>query len=423
MSSIDWLDFFESVSLVDEVLRGTPGFGSMDFKTRDEYRKQIERLSRRSGSSEVEVTKEAVALAMEVLPADTKACDRVASIPERAEEDPGYYLISKGRDVLEKRIGFRCPLATKVRRAFRARPTAAYMAGGTLLAAAILAVPLAHAWAAESLNWSLLLLAALGFMPATDISVSLIHRLVPVLIRPSLLPKLEFAGGVPAEYKTMVVVPTLLTTRADIEEQISNLEVHYLGNPEGHLHFALVTDWIDAPKESMRGDDDLLAAAAEGIARLNALYGGPGADADRFLLYHRRRSWNETDEKWMGWERKRGKLHELNRLLRGAEDTTFVSVNGRHPGVPQGVRYVITLDADTRLPKGCAYRLVGAMAHPLNRPRFDPGVARVVGGYGILQPVITMSLPTGPASTAYQRIITGPGGVDPYALRRGFVHR
>jgi len=423
MSSIDWLDFFESVSLVDEVLRSTPGFGAMDFKTRDEYRSRIERLSRGSGCSEIEVAQEAVALALGAAPSDMSAADLAVDIPERAERDPGYYLISKGRPVLEKRIGFRRPLAAKVRRVFRTRPTAAYMAGGTILAAAILAVPLALTWAAGSGHWSLLLLAALGFVPATDISVSLIHRLVPVLIRPSLLPKLELAGGVPVEYKTMVVVPTLLTTRADIGEQISRLEVHYLGNPDGHLHFALVTDWIDAPKESMPGDDDLLAAAADGIARLNALYGDPLSDVDRFLLYHRRRSWNETDGKWMGWERKRGKLHELNRLLRGAEDTTFVAVNGRRPGVPQGVRYVITLDADTRLPKGCAYRLVGAMAHPLNRPRFDPGVGRVTDGYGILQPVITMSLPTGPASTAYQRIITGPGGVDPYAAASSDVYQ
>jgi len=266
-------------------------------------------------------------------------------------------------------------------------------------------------------------LAALGFVPATDIAVSLIHRLVPVLIRPSLLPKLEFAEGVPPEYRTMVVVPMLLTSRTDIEEQISHLEVHYLGNPAGHLHFALVTDWTDAPNENMPGDDDLLNAAANGIARLNELYGNPKCDVERFLLYHRRRSWNETDGKWMGWERKRGKLHELNRLLRGVVDTNFVPINGCYTDVPEGVRYIITLDADTRLPKGTAYRLVGAMAHPLNRPRFDPAKARVIAGYGILQPVITMLLPTGPASTAYQRIITGPGGVDPYASASSDVYQ
>ena len=138
---------------------------------------------------------------------------------------------------------------------------------------------------------------------------------------------------------------------------------------------------------------------------------------------HRRRLWNEKEGKWIGWERKRGKLHELNRFLRGAKDTTFLPVCGQPPAVPRGVRYVLTLDADTRLPKASAYRLVGAAAHPLNRPRFDPRKGRVVEGYAVLQPRITPSLPTGPASTVYQRIISGPGGVDPYAAAVSDVYQ
>src|SRR5438445_10372571 len=173
----------------------------------------------------------------------------------------------------------------------------------------------------------------------------------------------------------------------------------------------------------MPGDEDLLAALADGIAHLNLRYGNPPGGGERFLLLHRRRLLNEKEGKWIGWERKRGKLHELNRLLRGAGDTTFVPINGRPPTVPQGVRYVITLDADTRLPRGTARRLVGGMAHPLNRPRFDPRKGRVVEGYAILQPRLTPSLPTGPASTTYQRIISGPGGVDPYAAAISDVYQ
>jgi cyclic beta-1,2-glucan synthetase len=165
----------------------------------------------------------------------------------------------------------------------------------------------------------------------------------------------------------------------------------------------------------MPGDEELVGALAAGIERLNARYDGPPGGGMRFLLLHRRRVWNEREGKWIGWERKRGKLHELNRLLRGAVDTTFMSTHGRPPEVPQGVRYVITLDADTRLPKGTAYSLVGAMAHPLNRPRFDPLEGRVVEGYAVMQPRVTPSLPTGPGTTTYQRIVSGPGGVDPYA--------
>ena len=253
--------------------------------------------------------------------------------------------------------------------------------------------------------------------------MSLVHRVVPALLPPRRLPKLELAEGVPPELRTLVAVPTLLTNRADLEQQLERLEVHYLANPEGHLHFALLTDWADADQEHVPGDDELAAALDDGIERLNAHYEGPPGAGARFLVLHRRRLWNAQEGKWIGWERKRGKLHELNRLLRGAADTTFVPIQGRPPAVPEGVRYVITLDADTRLPKGAAYRLVGAMAHPFNRPRFDPRAERVVDGYAVLQPRITPSLPTGPGSTTYQRIVSGPGGVDPYAAAISDVYQ
>jgi cyclic beta-1,2-glucan synthetase len=267
------------------------------------------------------------------------------------------------------------------------------------------------------------LLAILGLVPASDIAVAIVHRLVAALFSPTRFPKLEFAQGVPAEFRTLVAVPTLLTHVAEIEELLARLEVHYLSNPEGHLHFALVTDWPDAICEQMAGDEELVTALADGIGRLNVQHEGPPGGGDRFLLLHRRRLWNESEGKWIGWERKRGKLHELNRLLCGATDTTFIGIHGRPPVVPGNVRYVITLDADTRLPKGTAYRLVGAMAHPLNRPRFDPRCERVVEGYAVLQPRITPFLPTGPGSTAYQRIVSGPGGVDPYGAAVSDVYQ
>jgi cyclic beta-1,2-glucan synthetase len=435
MSSIDWLDFFESVSPVDEVLRTAPAFPAMDFATRDEYRKQIELLSRGSGRSEIEVAREAVLLARNaaeenlqaprpVVESDSSGSERrLPGVPERAEEDPGYSLVSKGRREFERQLGFRSPLRLWLLRVCRAQAIAGYLGGITALTALQLSVLLFIGRSAGAGPWSLALLAILGFVPASDIAVSLVHRLVAALLPPSRLPKLEFAQGVPPELRAVVAVPTLLTNQADLEEQLERLEVHYLANPEGHLHFALLTDWADASCERMPGDEELVAALAEGIERLNALYEGPPGGGARFLLLHRRRLWNEQEGKWIGWERKRGKLHELNRLLRGATDTSFIPVHGRAPGVPEGVRYVITLDADTRLPKGTAYRLVGAMAHPLNRPRFDHGEGRVVEGYAVMQPRITPSLPTGPGSTTYQRIVSGPGGVDPYAAAVSDVYQ
>jgi cyclic beta-1,2-glucan synthetase len=429
MSSIDWLEFFESVSPVDEVLRASPGFTAMDFATRNQYRTEIELLARGSRRSEIEVAREAVRLARE--PAFRGSGETGTSETEppllgsldRAEEDPGHYLIGAGRRAFEKLLRFRVPLRLRLRRATRAFATAGYLAWIAALTAVVLAVPLIVMWRAGADPGSLVLLGILGLVPASEVAVSLVNRLVPMLLPPGLLPKLELAEGAPAELRTMVGVPTLLSSEADIEEQLERLEVHFLANPEGDFYFALLSDWADAPHESMPSDAPLLAALAAGVERLNERYGDPPGGGERFLLLHRRRLWNEKQGKWIGWERKRGKLHELNQLLRGATDTTFIAINGRAPAVPDGVRYVITLDADTRLPKGTAYQLVGAMAHPLNRPRYEARLGRVVQGYGILQPRITPSLPTGPRSTAYQRIVSGPGGVDPYAAAVSDVYQ
>ena len=422
MSSIDWPDFFESVSQVDEILRTAPGFAAMDFATRDEYRAQIELLSRGSGRTEVEVARESILMAR-------SASEGVGhekpppGVPGSAEEDPGFYLIAGGRGALERRLGFRVPLRTRIRRACRAQAMIGYLGGIAAITTLLLSSLLFMTWADGAASWILALLGILGLVPASDVAVSIVHRLVPLLFPPGLLPKLELASGVPSDLRTLVVVPTMLSHRANIEGQLERLEVHYLANPEGHLHFALLTDWADADGEKAPEDDGLVSTLAAGIARLNQQYGTSPGGGERFLLLHRRRLWNDRDGKWIGWERKRGKLHELNRLLRGATDTSFLPINGRPPEVPQGVRYVITLDADTRLPMGTARRLVGAMAHPLNRPVFDSRKGRVVKGYGILQPRLTPSLPTGPASTIYQRIVSGPGGVDPYAAAVSDVYQ
>ncbi len=435
MSSIDWLDFFESVSLVDEVLRAAPTFPAMDFATRDEYRRQVEILSRGSERSEIEVAQEAVRLGRDAADANLQPASAapgsgvprsgpmLPGIPGRAEEDPGYYLVSKGRRSFERRLGFRMPLRLRLSRAYRAYGIGGYLGAVAALTALQLCGLLLLAGSAGAAPSTLVLLAIVGLVPASDIAVSLVHRLVPALLAARRLPKLELAEGVPPELRTVIAVPTLLTGRADLEEQLERLEVHFLANPEGHLHFALLTDWPDAGSEHMPGDDELVDTLADGIDRLNARYEGLPGGGDRFLLLHRRRVWNEREGRWIGWERKRGKLHELNRLLRGDTDTTFVAIRGRPPAVPERVRYVITLDADTRLPKGTAYRLVGAMAHPLNHPRFDARQGRVVEGYGVMQPRITPSLPTGPASTTYQRIVSGRGGVDPYAAAVSDVYQ
>ncbi|HZC45840.1 MAG TPA: protein ndvB, partial [Candidatus Acidoferrum sp.] len=413
MSALDWAAFFESVSAVDAVLCADSDFAAMDFATRDSYRHAIEKLARGSAHTEIEVAQSAIAAAR----------DAVAEEPDGARtlraHHPGYYLISRGRRTLEQKLGFRAPVRDWIARANAAAGIMGYLGTIAVVSAAIVACGVfAITQAGVVDGWARLLLAMLATIPAMDAAIAIVNRAVTIFIPPALIPALELHDGVPSSLRTIVAMPTLLTTRAEVDEQIERLEVHYLASPDGELYFALLSDFTDALTETAPGDDDLFAAAAAGIAQLNNRH-GPGPSGARFLLLHRKRVWDEAEGCWMGWERKRGKLHELNRLLRGGTDTTFIGA----AAVPGGVRYVITLDADTRLPRGAAKRMVGKMAHPLNAPQFDQMRGRVVEGHGVLQPRITASLPTGREGSVFQRIFSSGAGIDPYAFAISDVYQ
>jgi cyclic beta-1,2-glucan synthetase len=414
ISEFDWPEFFETVSLVDEVLRKDTAFAEMDFSTRDDYRHAIENLALGSNLSEMEVAHRVVRRVKQQRrgPGEGPADFNEASAERQSE--PGYHLISRGRAAFEKEIGFHVSWKRWLLRLYIRSAVPGYLANIALVSAIILFLPLLIAHARGLSTRELFLIGFLAAVPASDLAIALINRAVMGLLGPRRLPRLELRLGIPEHLRTIVVMPTLLTTAAEVAEHVENLEVHYLANPDGDLRFALLTDWLDAPNETMPADDDLFAVARDGIDRLNKKYRTLSGDIDRFFLLHRKRMWNECDGKWMGWERKRGKLHELNQLLRGSTTTTFVAA-GDLPSNLTGVRYVITLDSDTRMPRGAAARLVGTMAHPLNRPRFSEHEGRVVEGYAIVQPRITPSLPIGHPSTLCQRIYSGPGGIDPYS--------
>ena len=259
-------------------------------------------------------------------------------------------------------------------------------------------------------------------IPASDLAVALLNRFITAVVPPKLLPRLEWADGVPSDARTLVVVPTLLTCEADAEKQVEQIEVHYLANADGDVRFALVTDWADAATETTAADDGILSAVRAGIARLNEAHGPMADGSARFYVFHRRRFWNPSEKVWMGWERKRGKLRELNRLLHGEHSTSFISEDGAPLVTPANVRYIVTLDADTRLPIGAVHRLVGTMAHPLNRPRIDPVTRYVVEGHAVLQPRVTAPLP-GRAGSVFQRLSSGASGIDPYAAAVSDVYQ
>ena len=410
ISELDWAEFFESVSMVDKALRAGSEFADMDFPTRDRYRRSIEVLARGSIHSEADIARAAILIAKRT------ESDQLIGTPELdpRRRDPGFYLIGQGRRAFEKKLGFHPSMKEWLVRANAAVGISGYLvtvafAAGLLLGLALLAVTLTGTSSSVFLP-----LAFFGLFVSADAAITLVNRAVTGPFGPAVLPGLELRDGISNELRTIVVVPTLLTTSAAIDELVERLEIHYLGSQDGDIRFALLSDWTDAATENAAGDEELLDAAIAGIARLNDQYGS-AADGLRFFLLHRRRVWNESQGKWIGWERKRGKLHELNLLLRGATDTTFLAVGGKPLLVPSDVRYVITLDTDTRLPIGAAKRLIGKMAHPLNRPKLDPVCHRVVEGYGVLQPRVTPALPTARDGSIYQRVFSSPTGIDPYA--------
>lgn len=407
ISDVDWQQLFERVNLVDAILAQDSTFEDMDFATRTLYRSAVEALARGSQSTELEVA------AASVLAASHHRQGGLEAESERLG-DPGYYLIGEGRKDFETSLAFRQPLRSLAGRLNNAVGILGYGTVIAVVAAILVAAPLACVgWMGLGLL-PLSLFALLGAIPAVDAAVAFVNRVVTLGFKATPLPALDLRNGVPAHLRTLVAVPTMLTSRDAIEELVERLEIHHLASPEGDLHFALVSDWTDAATEAREGDEELLAAAAAGINRLNLRY-GPAPGGVRFLLLHRRRVWNEGEASWIGWERKRGKLHELNRLLRGAVDTNFIAVGQGLSITPTDVRYVVTLDSDTRLPRDAVRRLIGKMAHPLNRPYVDEAKGRVVEGYAVLQPRATPSLPTGNEGSPFQRIFSSLSGIDPYA--------
>ena len=418
LSTLDWRDFFESVSLVDPALGFDPArvYERMTFSTRDRYRHVIERISKRTGATELEVAREAVRMAGEAHKANAQDIEHA---------HVGYYLISDGLVELEKAFGYRLRVREFVRRAILSHPTLFYLGTLTLLTALVISALLFFAYVAGASPLLLVVFALLSLVPASDLALSVLNWDITYLLPPRLLPSMETKHGIPEDACTMVVVPTLFTSTETVRELLERLEVHYLANEDEHLYFALLGDFADAPSEEMPDDALLLETALAEIEELNARYGGGVASSEerpaRFHLFHRRRQWNESEGKWLGWERKRGKIEEFNRILRGARDTSFIVVTAAASLLAK-VRYVITLDSDTQLPREAARRLVGHITHPLNRPFYDTQAGRVTRGYGILQPRVSVSLESA-ARSRFARIFSGNTGIDPYTTAASDVYQ
>ncbi len=401
IAAFDWSLFVENVSLVDACLRSHEGYMDMDFLTRDRYRHAIEDLAKHSPHSELSIAQQVLV--------KTQASG-VQATTNRRLQDPGFYLLGAGRYGFEQAVNYQSTFWQRCLRTTIAHAEWDYMGGLLLLTGLLLALPLSLSFAAGLSELPLALLALFGLFPASDIAVALVNRLIIAGLPPRHLPRLELKDGVPQALSTFVVVPTLFTSKSSVNKQIEQMEVRYLANPENHVYFALLSDWADADQETQVNDRQLLDTAIAGVDALNNKYGG-----QRFFVFHRKRLWNASEGKWMGWERKRGKLHEFNRLLRGATDTTFLPIADKAATTPQGICYVITLDADTKLPMGVVNQLVGVAAHPLNQPVFDAECQCVVEGYSILQPRVTPTLPLRQEHSMFHQIFAGTSGTDAYS--------
>ena len=403
-TTFKWDEYVERVSLVEQILRRDPAgiHARTDFRTRDLCRHAVEELSEPTGEAQVRVALRAIESARQAVEHQG---------PGAPEAHVGYHLLGRGRREFVLDVGL-APLSwPRVKRALKHHAGTLYL--GTIGLLTALAVGLAVAWARtqaaadELLPW----VALLALVPASELAVSWVQRIVHRLVPPRHLPRLDLRGGIPVEARTMVVVPTLLTSAEGLHSLLEQLEVRAIGNDDPHLHFALLTDFPDAASEHLPGERELLDSAIAGIEELNARHPlGPGS---RFYLFHRARRWNPREGVWMGWERKRGKLEEFNRLLRGATDTSFDTSVG-DLSILAVVRYCLTLDTDTRLPRDVAAHLIGVIEHPLHRPRFDPSRRRVVEGYGILQPRVSITMASA-ARSAFARAYSGHVGVDPYS--------
>ena len=412
IGAMDWRNYVESLSVVEQTLREDPAgmHASQDFATRDRYRHVIEDVARGSSCSESAVARQAILLAQ-------AAAERLSADDRRAHV--GYYLIDHGRQTLERAVGCHPPWKLQVTRASRRFRLFLYLGPILLLTVLATSVVLAPFEGFALADWRYWFFAITGLIGLSALAVPLVNQCVTFVLPPRALPRLDYSQGIPSIHRTIVVVPTLLSSLQEIDDLIEALEIRYLGNRDPNLFFALLTDFRDAPECTLPDDEALLARTRAAVQALNETYRD-----DRpciFYLFHRPRVWNPYERVWMGYERKRGKLEQFNALLRGGGQTAFSDIVGDVSPLAS-IRYVITLDTDTQLPRDAARTLVGNIAHPLNRPMYDAGKGRIVEGYAILQPRASISL-TSAGQSRFTKLFAGESGIDPYSRQVSDVYQ
>jgi cellobiose phosphorylase len=414
IGSTDWRKFVESSSIVEQILRGdiTGTYSQLDFATRDRYRHVIEAIASHSTLSETEVAEKTIEL--------TKKPD-IQDEQYFRERHVGYYLIGKGFYQLKEAAKMRFNLKQSLSSFMSKRPTFIYLSSISIFTLVVTIGMLTVAWSYGDFSRHILILVGLlALAGATHLGISFTNWLATIWIKPKILPRFDFSKGIPIEYRTLITIPSMLSGKNEIEENVEALEIRFLANKEKYLHFSLLTDFADADSETTPGDQLLLNLVSERIQQLNEKYRIAG-QPDIFYLFHRARKWNPNEDKWMGYERKRGKLSALNALLRDGDRRSFSRIVGEY-GILKNIKYVISLDSDTQLPREAAWKLIATMAHPLNRALYDEEKKRVVEGYGILQPRVGSDFPKNKTSL-YLRLQGDMKGIDPYTRASSDVYQ
>jgi len=410
IGSADWRKFVESSSIVEQTFLQdiTSIYPQMDFATRDRYRHVIETIAIGSPLTETEIAKKTIEL--------TKR----PGLTDR-QKHVGYYLIDNGFGQLKEAVQMHFNIRQSLTEFMEKRPTFIYLSSISILTLAIAFGMFLVAWLYGDISWQFLILTALLCIAgAAHLGISFTNWLATIWISPKILPRLDFSKGIPDEYPTLVTIPTMLTSKNEIEENVEALEIRFLANREKNLYFSLLTDFTDADSETMPDDRSLLNLVSERIRQLNEKYNKYG-QPDIFYLFHRPRKWNPKENKWMGYERKRGKLSALNRLLRNEGGNEFIQIVGEYRDLKK-IKYIITLDSDTQLPRDAAWKLIATMAHPLNHAVYNERKKRVVKGYGILQPRVASDFPKGKTSL-YLRLQGDMKGIDPYTRASSDVYQ
>lgn len=394
ISTLEWAGIFEKLSKVEQIMRQDPSgiYTKMDFKSRDYYRHEIEKLAKQYKLSEISVAKKLIETA------------------EEYDKHVGYFLFNQEKEQLYKKIGGKLPKKTST--------TFIYISSIYLITALLISPLIYYSYSQNASLFEIFAVVFLLVIPVNDVAVTLVNWILTHTLPPAFLPKMELEEGIPDDAKTIVVIPTLLSSQNRVVQLVKNLEEYYLANREKNLCFALVGDFKDSATAEMKDDSEIINIAKQQIRTMNKTY---SKDTDIFYFFHRERTFIDKENKYMGWERKRGALAELNELLLGSNETTYKYFEGDISNL-SGIKYVITLDADTRLVFDTAKKLVGAMLHPLNAPVMDNERQIVKQGYGLLQPRINIDIESANV-TPFAQVFAGQGGIDIYTTAISNVYQ